>query len=167
MLLEENEYNQLTDITLYITFNFNHLSGFYSLMVYKKTMEWVLSCDSNDALFHFDGYNGEIYISAVDGLFQKYNELELEDLCHPSLELQCRNTKVTPSESIYVRVQKPLKEFMYNDEIIKVNNKYLNHAPCALKDLTIRITGTLEYIDCNEIDKKFDITKIEDKNNGI
>jgi len=167
MLLEENEYNQLKDITLYITFNFNQLSGFYSLIVYKKTMEWVLSCNSNDALFHFDGSNGEVYISAVDGFFQKYNEPELEDLCHPSLELQYKNTKVTLSDSIYVRIQNPLKEFMYNDKIIKVNNEYLNHAPCALKDLTIRITGTLEYVDCTEIDKKFDISKIEDVNNGI
>ena len=163
LLLEENEYNQLKDITLNITFNFNQLSGFYSLIVYKKTIEWVLACESNDALFHFDGCSsGEMYISAVDGMAQKYNasETELEGLSYPSLELRYKNKKITPSDSIYARVQNPIKEFICNGEIININKEYANHAPCALNDLTIRITGRLEYINCNEIDKKFDITKI-------
>jgi hypothetical protein len=131
-------------------------------MVYKKTIEWILLSESHDALFNFEGNDGEIYISIVDALFQKYDESELTDLSHPSLELQYKNRKINLSDSIYVRIQNSLKEFIYNDEIIKINKEYLNHAPCALKDLTIRITGTLEYIDCNDIDKKFDIRMIED-----
>ena len=64
------------------------------------------------------------------------------------------NTKLNPPEGLIASIQNPVRVFIYNDEVIEITQKYLNHAPCALKDLTIRITGVLEYIDFDELDKK-------------
>ena len=167
MRLEEDEYNQLKNVTLNITFPFKELSGFYTLKIYQETIKWLLKDEILNALLVFDGYSGEIYMEIVDSISQKYDESELSDLCYPALELQHNNKKVVPLDSIFARIKNPVKEFMYNDEIIEINQTYLNHAPCALKDLTIRITANLEYIDCDELDKKFDIVDMKDTDNGV
>lgn len=165
--------NITKNIRLEISFPFASIVNDNSadeLFIYQKTIEEILKYDDENYFSLVSFYRNEatLYNEEIDDLLCQQFETNSQ-LDYPTIKFYYKDKKIDLFQDKSILIHLSLKKIVFNTlfETVSVTkdmmkNRFFNEPPAKIGVLTIQLYCDLQYIDCDDFERKFSFITNED-----